>query len=134
MTKAIKPSEAVTSDRRYDGAAQERDIPHRCLALNRAREKLMRAGEAAQRATQLRGSSSPAKKRGVTSGIRRQLRRRSAVEPVIGHHDLWFSQGDASNTILAAAGYNFRCLIWWLRLLLRQIFFALTAALERVPV
>jgi IS5 family transposase len=70
----------------------------------------------------------------VTSGIRRQLRRRSAVEPVIGHHDLWFSQGDASNTILAAAGYNFRCLIWWLRLLLRQIFFALTAALERVPV
>jgi transposase, IS5 family len=48
------------------------------------------------------------------------LRPRSAVEPVIGHlkaehrlvrNYLWFRQGDANNAVLAAAGYNFRCLI-----------------------
>jgi hypothetical protein len=56
--------------------------------------------------------------------------RRSAVEPVIGHlkaehrmgrNYLWFRRGDAANAGLAVAGYNFRRLIRWLRLLLRQI-------------
>src|SRR3981081_1370228 len=69
-------------------------------------------------------------KRGVTPGIKRQLRRRSAVEPVIGHltaehrtgrNYLWYRRGDAANAILAAVGYNFRRLIRWLRLLLCQI-------------
>ncbi len=54
-------------------------------------------------------------KRRVTSKIKRELRRRSAVEPVIGHlksehrmarNYLWHRQGDAANAILAAAGYN----------------------------
>jgi IS5 family transposase len=54
---------------------------------------------------------------GVTEAIRRDLRRRSAVEPVIGHaksehhmgrNFLKGTYGDAANTILAAAGYNFR--------------------------
>ena len=75
-------------------------------------------------------------KRGMTPKIKRELRRRSAVEPVIGHlkaehrmgrNYLWFRQGDANNAILAAAGYNFRRLICWLRLLLRQILSALLA-------
>ena len=66
-------------------------------------------------------------KRGVTPRIKRQLRRRSAVEPVIGHlkaehrmgrNYLWFRRGDAANAVLAAVGYNFRRLIRWLRLLL----------------
>jgi transposase, IS5 family len=65
-------------------------------------------------------------KRGVTPKIKRELRRRSAVEPVIGHlkaehrmgrNYLWFRRGDATNAVLAAAGYNFRRLIHWLRLL-----------------
>jgi transposase, IS5 family len=69
-------------------------------------------------------------KRGVTPKIKRELRRRSAVEPVIGHlkaehrmgrNYLWFRHGDANNAVLAAAGYNFRRLIRWLRILLRQI-------------
>jgi hypothetical protein len=69
-------------------------------------------------------------KRGVTSKIKRELRRRSAIEPVIGHlkaehrmgrNYLWFRHGDANNAVLAAAGYNFRRLIRWLSLLLRQI-------------
>jgi transposase, IS5 family len=73
-------------------------------------------------------------KRGVTPQIKRALRRRSAVEPVIGHlkaehrmgrNYLWFRQGDAANAVLAAAGYNFRRLIRWLKLLLSQILIAL---------
>ena len=66
-------------------------------------------------------------KRRVTPKIKREMRRRSAVEPVIGHikaehrmgrNYLWSRQGDAINAVLAAAGYNFRLLIRWLRLLL----------------
>ena len=66
-------------------------------------------------------------KRGVTAVIRRQLRRRAAVEPVIGHvkaehrmgrNYLIGRQGDAANAILAAVGYNFRRLLAWLTALL----------------
>jgi IS5 family transposase len=65
-------------------------------------------------------------KRGVTDQIRRELRRRSAVEPVIGHmknghrmdrNFLAGRAGDAANAVLAAAGYNFRLLLAWFRLL-----------------
>ena len=82
-------------------------------------------------------------KRGVTPAIKRELRRRAAVEPVIGHlkaehrmgcNYLAHRRGDAANAVLAAAGYNFRRLIRWLRLLLRQILSALTAGLQTVPV
>jgi len=75
-------------------------------------------------------------KRRVTPQIKRELRRRSAVEPVIGHlksehrmgrNYLWHRQGDAINAVLAAAGYNFRRLIRWLQLLLRQISFGSTS-------
>jgi IS5 family transposase len=67
-------------------------------------------------------------KRRVTPAIKREMRRRSAVEPVIGHlkdeHRLGRNylagrRGDANNAVLAAAGYNFRRLIRWLRILLR---------------
>ena len=62
-------------------------------------------------------------KRGVTEAIKRDLRRRSAVEPCIGHlksehrmgrNHLAHAEGDAANAVLAAAGYNFRRLIAWL--------------------
>ena len=36
----------------------------------------------------------------------------------MGRNYLWYRQGDAINAVLAAAGYNFRLLIRWLRLLL----------------
>jgi transposase, IS5 family len=54
------------------------------------------------------------------------MRRRSAIEPVIGHlknehrmdrNYLHHRRGDANNAILAAVGYNFRLLIRWLRIL-----------------
>ena len=66
-------------------------------------------------------------KRRMTPAIKCQMRRRSAVEPVIGHiknshrmnrNYLVGPQGDAINAILAATGYNFRLLLNWLRLLL----------------
>jgi IS5 family transposase len=75
-------------------------------------------------------------KRGVTPSIKRTMRRRSAIEPVIGHlktehrmerNYLWFRRGDANNAMLAAVGYNFRRLLRWLRLLLHQILAALFA-------
>ena len=46
----------------------------------------------------------------------------------MGRNYLWFRRGDADNAVLAAAGYNFRRLIRWLRLLLRQILAALCSA------
>src|ERR1700733_1042109 len=62
-------------------------------------------------------------KRGVTDQIKRELRRRAAVEPVIGHlkeehrmgrNYLAGQTGDATNAVLAAVGYNFRLLLVWL--------------------
>ena len=43
----------------------------------------------------------------------------------MGRNYLWFRRGDATNAVLAAAGYNFRRLIRWLRILLCQILGAL---------
>jgi len=78
-------------------------------------------------------------KRGVTDAIKRAFKRRAAIEPVIEHlkddhrmgrNYLAHSTGDAVNAVLAAAGYNFRRLIAWLRLLLLRILIALAAALQ----
>ncbi len=76
-------------------------------------------------------------KRRVTEQIKRELRRRSAVEPVIGHlksdhrtdrNQLAHAAGDAINAVLAAAGYNFRRLLAWLALLLSAIGLIMFAA------
>jgi transposase, IS5 family len=67
------------------------------------------------------------RKRGVTPTIRREIRRRAAIEPVIGHmkddghlgrNFLRGTEGDAVNLILAAAGHNLRLLRGWLLRLL----------------
>ncbi|MGB5723424.1 MAG: IS5 family transposase [Parasphingorhabdus sp.] len=72
--------------------------------------------------------------RGIASPtIRREMRRRNAIEPVIGHmkddghlerNHLAGAEGDAINAILTAAGHNMRLLARWIRLL-----FALLAAI-----
>src|SRR5215218_6563204 len=76
-------------------------------------------------------------KRGLSPAIKRAFRRRSAVEPVIGHlknehrmgrNHLAHSAGDAINAALAAAGYNFRLLLRWLALLWAWITALLTLA------
>jgi IS5 family transposase len=76
-------------------------------------------------------------KRGVFGVIKRELRRRSAIEAVIGHMKadghlgrcyLKGREGDAANVILTAAGYNLRLVLAWLRALLRLIAVALLQA------
>jgi IS5 family transposase len=77
-------------------------------------------------------------KRGVHGQIRRELRRRSAIEPVIGHlksggslrrNFLKGRHGDRANPILAATGHNLRLVLRWLRLLLRLIRAAISDAI-----
>ena len=64
-------------------------------------------------------------KRRMTDAIKREMRRRAAVEPVIGHmksdhrmgrNYLAHATGDAINAVLAAVGNNFRRLLNWLKL------------------
>ncbi len=78
-------------------------------------------------------------KRRVTPAIKREMKRRAAVEPVIGHtkeehrmgrNYLAGRHGDANNAVLAAAGYNFRRLIRWLNDFLRLILAMLLLSVE----
>jgi IS5 family transposase len=66
--------------------------------------------------------------------IKRELRRRSAIEPVIGHIKaevylgscyLKATAGDAANAILTAVSHNLRLALAGLRILLRLILIAL---------
>jgi IS5 family transposase len=66
-------------------------------------------------------------KRGLTPRVKRSLRRRSAIEPVIGHmkedgrlgrNFLSNRHGDRLNAILAGVGQNVRLLLRWFRRLL----------------
>jgi IS5 family transposase len=68
--------------------------------------------------------------RRTTPTIKREMKRRAAVEPVIGHvkaehrmdrNYLKGRDGDRANAVLAAAGYNFSLLLRWLEALLRAI-------------
>ena len=68
--------------------------------------------------------------RRVTATIRKEMRRRAAIEPVIGHlkaehrmdrNYLKGFRGERANAVLAAAGYNFRLLLRWLALFLRAL-------------
>src|SRR6476646_5805055 len=69
--------------------------------------------------------------------IKRELKRRSAIEAVIGHMKtdghlgrcyLKGRAGDAANAVLTAVGYNLRLILAWLRVLLCLILTALTQA------
>src|ERR1700676_2416712 len=82
-------------------------------------------------------------KRRLTPAIKREMRRRAAVEPIIGHtkqehrmgrNYLAGRHGDANNAVLAAAGYNFRRLIRWLSDFLRLILAMLFAQSKSLPV
>ena len=77
-------------------------------------------------------------KHGVFGAIKRELRRRSAIEAVIGHmktdghlgrNYLKGRHGDHANAVLTAVGHNFRLILNWLRTLLRQILVAVLTAI-----
>ena len=81
-------------------------------------------------------------KRGVHGQIKRELRRRSAIEPVIGHmkndghlgrNHLKGPHGDQANAVLSAIGYNFRLVLKWLKALWLRILEVLIAAQGRAP-
>ena len=78
-------------------------------------------------------------KRGITPQIKRQMKRRAAVEPVIGHikneHRMnrnWLAhaQGDAANAILAATGYNFSLILKWIKALWLILYCALFSSVQ----
>jgi IS5 family transposase len=73
-------------------------------------------------------------RRGLTPTIKRELRRRSAIEPMIGHmkadgrlgrNYLLGAAGDAMNALLVAAGHNLRLILNWLRLFVAWLIAAL---------
>jgi transposase, IS5 family len=76
--------------------------------------------------------------RRVTPTLKREMKRRASIEPVIGHvknehrmgrNYLWYRSGDRINPVLAAAGFNFHLLLrWFAALLLRLFFLRLTLA------
>ena len=71
--------------------------------------------------------------RRTTKALRREMKRRAAVEPIISHvkaehrmgrNYLKGRDGDRINAVLAAAGYNFGLLLRWFEALLRALFAA----------
>jgi IS5 family transposase len=75
--------------------------------------------------------------RNVTKTIKREMKRRAAIEPMIGHikaehrmgrNYLKGRNGDRINAILAAAGYNFHLLLRWFETFLRLIYGELLSA------
>ena len=79
-------------------------------------------------------------KRGLTPTIKRELRRRAAIEPVIGHgksdghlgrNFLLGTDGDAINAVLSAAGHNLRLLRRWLARLFATLICVLAVIIAR---
>jgi len=77
-------------------------------------------------------------KRGVHGQIKKELRRRSAIEAVIGHcktdghldrNFLKGRLGDQINAVMSAVGYNIRLILRWLKHLLRKILVRIIATL-----
>ena len=78
-------------------------------------------------------------KRVVFGVIKRELRRRSAIEPVIGHMKERRPprpmppkgrDGDAANVVLSAVGHNLRLVRAWLRMLVRLILIAMSTGVD----
>ena len=121
----------------YDGHTLGGVIPRRSSPVAQSSAPMsIRAIEAIDTANPQRVFIS-GQKRGVSSLIKRELRRRSAIEAVIGHMkmDGYLSrcylkgrEGDAANAILSAVGYNLRLVLAWLRILLSLILLTLSRA------
>lgn len=80
------------------------------------------------------------RRRGLTPTMKRELRRRSAIEPMIGHakndgrlgrNFLLGHDGDSTNALLAAAGHNLRLILRKLALLFVRILKSLLGAIAK---
>ena len=78
-------------------------------------------------------------KRGVTAHLKREIKRRSVIEPIIGHAKneghlglnwLKGQEGDRINACLSAVGFNFRQILAWLRLLLQFLYLYFMSAMD----
>ncbi len=90
------------------------------------------------------GSSNPAGSAAFTARsnqIKKELRRRPAIEAVIGHcktdghldrNFLRGRRGGQINAVMSAVGYNFRLILRWTRQLLRKIIAAIVAAISPI--
>jgi len=136
-TAAMKPSDLARVV--VDTTVQPKAVmfPTDAKLFNRARERLVR-GHNAPADHKFRVYTAGQKRR-VNQQIKREFKRRAAIEPVIGHlkddhrmgrNYLAHSSGDAINAILAAVGYNFRRLIQWLRLLMLRILIVASFAVQ----
>lgn len=127
----------------YDGHSLARVVPAIEAQLGNAPERFIAdagyRGHKAPPAYRLKVYTQGQKRR-MTETIKRELKRRSAVEPVIGHlkaehrmgrNYLAHASGDAANAILAAVGYNFRRLLAWLALLCAHILATIFALPQR---
>lgn len=81
-------------------------------------------------------------KRGVHGQIKKELRRRAAIEAVIGHlkseghlgrNYLKGRHGDQANAVLVATGHNLRLVLRWLRQILCKILAAFVAEITPIP-
>lgn len=79
-------------------------------------------------------------KRGVTKTIKKDIKRRQAIEPHFGHMKmegklgrcrLFGTRGDQAHAILVASGYNMRLILNHLRKLCAPIFWILATLLEQ---
>jgi IS5 family transposase len=82
-------------------------------------------------------------KRGVHGQIKKELRRRSAIEAVIGHcksdghmdrNYLKGRLGDQINAVMSAVGYNFRLILKWLKALLSKIIAVIWLVIRPFPI
>ena len=82
-------------------------------------------------------------KRGVHGQIKKELRRRSAIEAVIGHgktdghlgrNFLKGRHGDQINAVMSAVGYNMRLILKWLRKRLCKTIAMILGAITPFPV
>jgi IS5 family transposase len=114
------PAAEIAQTERITGVTIERAYVDRGDRGHDAQDR--RSGETHQSRVFLSGQ-----RRGVTPTIRREIRRRAGIEPVIGQmkadshlgrNVLAGAEGDAINLILAAAGHTLRRLRAWLARLL----------------
>ena len=122
----------------YDGHTLAAVVPAIESTIGAGLDRIVTAtGYKGHNAPRTSASRSPSRARseGLTAAIKRAFRRRSAVEPTIGHpknehrmarNHLAGRANDAANAVLAAAGYNLRLLLRWLALLLQLVLVALT--------
>jgi hypothetical protein len=113
----------IVQTERITGVTSERASVDRGDRSHDAQDR--RSGEAHQSRVLLSGQ-----RRGVTPTIRREIRRRAGIEPVIGQMK---ADGNVGRNVLAGAGHTLRLLRAWLARLLAFLLSVLAISATRPP-